>query len=709
MSISVRIARRLPLHDWLRWTVPLALVLFVSLTAAAQQVSLENLLSVPFPTELVAGNGRVAWVANAEGVRNVWVAEAPEYKARQLTTYSGDDGIEIGELSFTPDGRSIVFTRGGDLDAHRESPNPAHRPEVPEQAIWMASLRDGSVKRLAEGNTPEISPRGDRVAYIFKQQLMAVSLDGGKPDTLVAVAAPRSEIRWSPDATRIAFVSQRKEHSFIGLYDVAGKSIAYLDPSVDRDASPVWSPDSKRIAFVRVASRQQVGPFAQERSGTPWSIRVADVSTGAGRELWRADNGDGSVFHADVADSQLVWATGDRIVFPWERDGWLHLYSIPLTGGRPQLLTPGEFEVEHVSTSSDGREVVYSSNQGDIDRRHTWRVPSDGSKAPVALTSGRGNEWSPRFADAASIAIIHSGAQAPPIVAMIAAGRASRDLTAAPPQFPLAQLVEPQQVIFSAADGMKIHGQLFLPRGMRAGEKHAAAVFFHGGSRRQMLLGWHYGYYYRNAYAMNQFLASRGYVVLSVNYRSGIGYGMKFREAENYGTRGASEVNDVIGAALYLQSRGGVDPDRIAAWGGSYGGFLTAFALAKASNLYAAGVDMHGVHDWTNVLKTREPSYDPNSELGRLAWRSSPMAYVDTWKSPVLLIQGDDDRNVPFTETIHMAEELRNHGVEVEQLVFPDEVHDFLLHRDWLAAYRASADFLDRKVGERRATAAVAK
>lgn len=168
-------------------------------------------------------------------------------------------------------------------------------------------------------------------------------------------------------------------------------------------------------------------------------------------------------------------------------------------------------------------------------------------------------------------------------------------------------------------------------------------------------------------------------------------------------------MNDVIGAALYLQSRGDVDPDRIAAWGGSYGGFLTAFALAKASNLYAAGVDMHGVHDWTNVLKTREPSYDPNSELGRLAWRSSPMAYVDTWKSPVLLIQGDDDRNVPFTETIHMAEELRNHGVEVEQLVFPDEVHDFLLHRDWLAAYRASADFLDRKVGERRATAAVAK
>ncbi len=218
-----------------------------------------------------------------------------------------------------------------------------------------------------------------------------------------------------------------------------------------------------------------------------------------------------------------------------------------------------------------------------------------------------------------------------------------------------------------------------------------------------MLLGWHYNYYYRNAYAMNQYLASRGYVVLSVNYRSGIGYGMEFREAENYGTRGASEVNDVIGAALYLCSRPEVDPDRIGAWGGSYGGYLTAFALAKASNLYAAGVDLHGVHDWNNEIKVWEPTYDPaaHEAMARLAWQSSPLAYVDTWRSPVLLIQGDDDRNVSFTETIHLAEALRKKNVDVEMIVFPDEVHDFLLHRDWMAAYHAASDFFDRRLSAR--------
>ena len=129
--------------------------------------------------------------------------------------------------------------------------------------------------------------------------------------------------------------------------------------------------------------------------------------------------------------------------------------------------------------------------------------------------------------------------------------------------------------------------------------KHPALVFMHGGSRRQMLLGWHYMDYYNNAYAMNQYLASQGYVVLSINYRSGIGYGLNFREAINYGASGASEFNDVEGAGLYLRTRADVDPARIGLWGGSYGGYLTALGLARASNLFAAGVDFHGVHDWS--------------------------------------------------------------------------------------------------------------
>lgn len=236
---------------------------------------------------------------------------------------------------------------------------------------------------------------------------------------------------------------------------------------------------------------------------------------------------------------------------------------------------------------------------------------------------------------------------------------------------------------------------------MKPGERHPALLFFHGGSHRQMLLGWHYMEYYNHAYAMNQYLASRGYVVLAVNYRSGIGYGLRFREAPAQGAAGASEFNDVLGAGLYLRSRPDVDPARIGLWGGSYGGYLTALGLARASDLFAAGVDLHGVHDWNEGIRNFIPDYHPTPEQERLAFESSPMAWLDTWRSPVLLIQGDDDRNVFFSQTIKLTEALRERKVHVEDLVLPDEIHDFLRNASWLAAYHAAVEFFDREMQPR--------
>jgi dipeptidyl aminopeptidase/acylaminoacyl peptidase len=216
-----------------------------------------------------------------------------------------------------------------------------------------------------------------------------------------------------------------------------------------------------------------------------------------------------------------------------------------------------------------------------------------------------------------------------------------------------------------------------------------------------MLLGFHHRGYYHNAYALNQVLASRGYVVLSVNYRSGIGYGLDFREAEEYGASGASEVRDVLSAGLYLRSRDDVDPDAIGLWGGSYGGFLTAQGLVHGPDLFAAGVDFHGVHDWNMGIQNFVPDYEPahHPEVADRAWESSPLSRVDQWEDPVLLIHGDDDRNVRFSETVDLVRILREMEVEVETLVFPDEVHGFLLHRSWVTAYRATLDFFQRHLG----------
>jgi dipeptidyl aminopeptidase/acylaminoacyl peptidase len=688
--------------------------LLSAMSGVAQQKSftLEQVMSSPFPDGLTAApaGGKVAWVFNTAGARNVWIAEpsgaSAGYKARPLTSYSNDDGIEIAELSWIPDANSIVFARGGDFENGGEYPNPHSFPGGVEQKILVATLAGGEPRQLAEGHSPVVSPKGDSVAYIYKDQIWLVKLLGrDKPEQLIHSKGKVDSLRWSPDSAQLAFVSPRGDHSFVGVYDFQNKTLRYLDPSVDRDADPVWSPDSKQIAFIRIPASREAFMFGPKRTAQPWSIRVADVATGVGREVWKADEGKGSAFHAVPADNELFWGAGDRLVFPWERDGWVHLYSVSTQGGKAELLTPGEFEVEHTSLSPNRKEVLFASNQNDIDRRHIWKVSVSGGQ-PSPVTSGTGLEWAPVMAsDGKTVAVLRSDTRLPARPAIVPASGGLKDLApeAIPADFPAASLVEPQQVIFSAADGMRIHGQLFLPSNNQEGGRHPAMIFFHGGSRRQMLLGWHYMGYYHNAYAMNQYLASKGYVVLAVNYRSGIGYGMEFREALNYGATGASEFNDVMGAGLYLRGRADVDPQRIGLWGGSYGGYLTALGLARSSDLFAAGVDLHGVHDWNIVIHHFVPAYDPEAhpDAARLAFESSPLAAMKTWRSPVLLIQGDDDRNVPFSETIHLAEALRKQGVYFEELVFPDEIHDFLMHRTWLAAYHAAEDFLNRKLGNR--------
>ena len=686
-------------------TICLMLFVAIGVANARGSFTLEQVMSSPFPTELVASpaGGRVAWVFEARGVRNIWVAEpsgGEGYHSRQLTRYTLDDGQDVGELAWTPDGRAIVYVRGGDFENDGSYPNPASAPEGVEQDLWIVSVEGGAPRKLAEGHSPAVSPKGESVVYIFKDQVWWVKLaEGAKPEQLIHDQGKSDSLRWSPDGSQLAFVSRRGDHSFVAVYRLEDKSLQYLDASADRDSEPVWSQDSRQVSFLRQPAHEEL-VFGPRRAGPPWSIRVADAATGQGREVWRADTGRGSVFHGIVAEYQIFWAAGDNLIFPWERDGWTHLYSVPAAGGAPKLLTPGNFEVEFVCLSPDRRQLIMASNQDDIDRRHVWWEMVTSSH-PTQMTKGEGIEWAPVImSNNVTLALLHSDAQRPARPAILAQGGVIRDLAAEslPADFPAADLVTPQQVILTAADGLRVHAQLFLPKDAGSPERHPAVVFMHGGSRREMLLGWHYMGYYHNAYALNQYLASRGYVVLSLNYRSGIGYGLDFREALNYGPSGASEFNDVEGAGLYLRGRADVDPNRIGLWGGSYGGYLTALGLARASDLFACGVDLHGVHEWNLEIEHWTPSYDPSGrqEAARLAWESSPLASIKTWRSPVLVVQGDDDRNVPFAEMVRLVAALREQGVEFQQLVFPDEIHDFLRHRTWLAAYHAASDFFDQ-------------
>jgi dipeptidyl aminopeptidase/acylaminoacyl peptidase len=691
-------------------------------TASGGSFTLEQVLSYPFVLGLAASpkSSRIAWVIDASGVRNIWSAEGPDFRARALTSYRADDGQELTNLAVSPDGKWVVYVRGGDHDANWAAegglpPDPDHSPIKPKVEIWTVHVDGGSVqapKLLAEGDEPVISPRGDRVAFTKGQAIWTVPIDGSAAARQLFFARGSSgSPTWSPTGDRIAFVSNRGDHSFIGIFTADSTPIRYLAPSTSHDRSPRWSPDGTRIAFVRTPGTGGAPETVLELHPRPWAIWTADAATGAGRLVWQSANTLLSSVPNTDGGTNLSWAAGGRLVFLNDTDGWPHLYSVPENGGAPLLLTPGSFMAEFITLSPDGKSLVYSANTGntpgDGDRRHIFRVPVDRAE-PVALTSGAGLEWTPFVTgDGSTVAFIGAGAQKPPLpMVMPINGGTPRALAeeVIPTAFPTAQLVIPRPVTFKAADGTVVHGQLF-ERNDGGTAKKPGIVFVHGGPPRQMMLGWHYMDYYSNSYAVNQYLANHGYIVLSVNYRLGIGYGHNFHHPPHAGSAGASEYQDVKAGGEYLRSLGGVDSRRIGIWGGSYGGFLTAMALAHNSDIFKAGVDMHGVHNWLDESGSRlinaQLRYEKSDIKKALdvAWASSPVAAIATWKSPVLLIQGDDDRNVHFHETVDLARRLSAAGVSYEEMVIPDEIHGFLRHTSWASADSATVSYFNKQFG----------
>jgi dipeptidyl aminopeptidase/acylaminoacyl peptidase len=674
--------------------------------------TLEQVMGSPFPSDLVAAShtGRIAWGTNSKGTRNLWIADAPNFAPRQITQYGGDDGIPIASVRITPDGRTLVYVRGSEANEGGRIADPTNGVSSRKQEVWAVDVPDGSPRMLGEMGCPEegcedleLSPDGQFVVWAARKQLWTAPVSGATPaHQLTDLAGDNASPRWSPDGREIAFVSNRGDHSFIAIYQFGKGIVRYLSPSADRDILPRWSPDGKQIAFIRLPGLQPKRMLIPLHT-TPWGISLADAQTGNAKEIWHSGNEPDDSFPELTEDASFYFVTNDRLLFASEQDGRNHLYSIS-TGGQLTPLTPGDFDVEDVALSGDHHSVLFSSNQNDIDRRHLWRVPLEGG-APLMLTKGETIEWRPvEVSEGKQVVCLGSSATTPAMPYRVTAqGREMIAPETVPANFPSKQLVTPKQVVFKSEDGLEIHGQLFVPAGRS--QAGPGLIFIHGGPIRQMVLGFHYMYYYHNAYAMNQYLTSRGYVVLSVNYRLGIMYGRKFREPADGSWRGASEYEDIVAAAKYLRTLPTVDANTIGLWGGSYGGFLTAMGLARNSDLFAAGVDLHGVHDWSVFLPRWEnrPAAPDAKEAEKLAFNSSPDASIATWKSPVLLIHGDDDRNVPFGQTVELAQRLREQHVELEELIFPDEIHDFLLSKNWIRAYSAAAEFFDRKLKNRGA------
>jgi dipeptidyl aminopeptidase/acylaminoacyl peptidase len=646
--------------------------------------------------------------------------------------------VDAANPEIAPDGSSILFIKDGQIYRAKLTPaKPALEVDRGEKAF---------ITEWGTQSEPRWSPDGKKIAWVSTRVDHSFIMVYDVATRSVKYMAPSVDFdttpMWMSDSKHLVFMRQPGlPFGQQTLQTGAGSGAAYAAPP----QTPVPATGG-RGGGGRGAAAANAESANPPINNTPGIMRAtftggytiafykADVSTGDAQEVWHNQENDKIV--STIGNLHLA---GDTLVFefvvPGGRGGrggrgggrgaaaartnssglkeppkpalpvdeWDRYYGLSVMDktARPVLLTTTDGLIENqtsVAYSADEKTLYYCTNAKDIERRHIWAVPVQGG-TPMQVTTGEGVETYPApVASGKFLATLSADWNLPQSLGVwkLASNEGAKQKIVFPtsmPGFPKDAHVKPQIVLTKAEDGLEIHNQLFLPKDLKPGERRPAIVFVHGGPPRQMMPAYHYMQFYHWAYGINQWLANQGYIVMSINYRLGVGYGHSFQRAANGGAQGNSEYQDVLAGGKYLQSRPDVDPNRVGIWGLSYGGLLTSEALARNSDIFKAGVDLAGVHLEGNSL-------DPES----VSYKSSAISAIDGWKSPVLLVQGDDDRNVSFLQTVGLVQLLRERNVYHELIVFPDDVHESLLHSRWLYTLGRMETFLHKFLGETSTT-----
>lgn len=687
-------------------TLPLAIAGLLAAQALPAQVGDTSFLEFPMATEVSAARvPAFAWLMRQGKDSSVMYTDAPDFRPVKLFARSDADGQPITDVALSPAGKLVAFQTGTAFGSSGDAFNPASLIETPKVTLWLVTTRASAQPiRIGPGSSPMFSPDGKWLLYRYGRDLWSVDLTSPerKPVLLLAGGAGYGRPIWTKDGRAFIFVQDRGGWAFLGQYTLGDDHVRWLVTGADRLSAPVLSPDGKSVAYLRWPGREHTVTYDQLEN-EPFALETVDLATGQVRPLHQESGKSGSRI-SDDAEGVLRWADDRNIVFRSEQDGWARLYAVGRTGGKPRPLTPSGCEVAESELA--GPDILFVvHNCRDIDTRQLSKIiVSTGQERAIAnkdVVTGLAEA----VGDNRYVAFTGSDAEAAPLPRVMDLKAGKLVFSQTPSDYGYVHRFTapaPQSVRLKSTDGGEVPAQLFLPA---ARGKHPALVYVHGGPQRQMFPAFHFGSYYANDFAMNRRLAELGYVVVSINYRSGVGYGRAFREATGRAWRGASEYSDVLGAGRWLAGRSDVDPKRIGIWGGSYGGLLTAQALARNSDLFAAGVAIHGVYDWSWPSPTPEHQ-NPSKLFGvgeadrPLAFRSSPLGAIDGWKSPVLLLSGDRDMNVDVRETVDLYQKLRARGVDVRTVLVPGEAHEMVRHAGWLQLWDESRRFFREKLGE---------
>jgi dipeptidyl aminopeptidase/acylaminoacyl peptidase len=668
------------------------------------------------------GPNRFDWNANAGhdpdgGEHAIWAANTTAPFAPRKVADGANPVL-------SPDGKWVLYVKDGQIYRGRVSQTaPASEFDKGDKPF---------IKAWGSNGSPSWSPDGGKIAFVSSRASHSLIAIYDMKTRTMKYVSPSVDFdanpRWSADGKTLLF-TRRPGTPFGQQAQFGGGGIGFPMGSAypggiergrggnlsvtDRAQGGNLCPPANFGGFGGRGGRGSNAPEpppSTQRGNAPaglctstftggytlsvMTVPISDVDHA--KEVWHNKPNDRVIANLN----NFVW-TGTHLVFPYQPQGddFERWYSIdlsnPTSDAKNITTTDGLIEdATAASVSKDGKTLYYITNAQDIEKRHLWAVPTDGSAAPRRISTDEGvNTYPQPLASGRQIATLYFDWNVPASVAVVPAATGPSKViwpNLANSAFPASEHVKPEVVWTTAADGQKVSNTLFLPKNLRAGEKRPAIIFVHGGPVRQMMPAYHYFQFYHWAYGFNEFLAQKGYVVLSINYRGGVGYGRSFRNAPGTNSRGNSEYQDVLAGAKYLLGRADVDTARLGIYGLSYGGLLTSQALARNSDIFKAGVDFAGVHLYTPTLDT-----------ANVAYKSSAISQIDNWKSPVFLVHGDDDRNVDFAQTIGLVSLLRAHNVYYELQVIPDDQHESMLHSVWLDTWTRTERFLDRFVWNR--------
>jgi dipeptidyl aminopeptidase/acylaminoacyl peptidase len=662
--------------------------------ASGNSLTIEHLIDIKHPSDPVwSPDGKqIAFTWDRAGVSNLAVVDTASAGAepRALTSFSS--GAPSAAF-WSRDSQRVYFTRDGDLW------QVATNGSAP-QSVW-------STPPVESGITP--SPDRSRVAFVRAggtgrtaagADLWIRSLADGTEARVAHDDISIGAISWSPDAAHLAFSAGVKSIRHEQTPEYSGAKIIYTiterTPSQwyvvsarGGKATPLGQPgagnvrwvDSTRVSFDRVS------PDYKRRT-----IHIANITGGPDR-----------VAHEDVDDK--FWSipggaaaasqpspNGTWIAFLSDRDGWDHLYVVPVEGGDPIQITRGTFEAWRPSWSPDSTRIAFDANEpGRLGTRHLGiaTIGTDANRATVTtITTGRGTNtapvWSPdgtrlvyQHTDpqtSADLFVVNAGPNSPPI-------RLSRSM---PSTMSPMQYIEPEFVQYPGPDGQQVPGWLFVPKNLDRSRKHPAVVWIHGDGVNQGYDGWHVQRNYAVYYSFHQYLLQQGYVVFAPDYRGSIGYGRAWRQGV-YMDVGGKDAKDAWMAAHYLKTLGYVDTDRIGVWGLSYGGFFTLIAMTDQPTLYRAGVDVAGVVDYAMYYEDPYHGGWTTSRIGTpeqnpaVYKQASPISHVDRLARPLLILHGTADVNVPYLHSVRLVDELMKKGKShlFEFMTYPGEFHYF--------------------------------